>query len=604
MGKGTDKLYITHSEWASEDAYSASAGSGVSKSNTAGAPFRRLPFNFCAISLQPFSHPVCSPEGAIFDITNILPWLKKHGTNPVTGAPLKSTELIKLHFAKNDDGEMVDPVTFKVFTDNTHLVALRNTGNVFAYDTVERLNIKAKNWRDLVSEEEFSRKDIITLQDPQSIESRNLSTFKYLQEGANTATPEQQRERNDPSRNVNTAALGNGASILKPKTKTAEPNINPDALASNKDSILRTLSAISSSSKSQNPSLSTPISTDTTTPTSNPPKPQTHHALHTTGLAAASLTSTGLTPHTAADLAPLSQETYLLHPRRVRAPGYVLLTICLPSPSPSSTTTTTRHLTLTLLPEHAPRACFNFLALARTGSYTHTILHRNIPSFMVQGGDPSGTGRGGASIWNKPFADELDGPLKFDKRGVLAMANKGKNTNTSQFFITYRPCMHLMRKHTIFGRVEEEDGGESMATLGMLEKVEVEAESNRPVREVRVLEAKVLVDPFEAFLEEAGEKERVEREREEVRRKGGEEDERVTWTGKRVKGVGSGGGGKAEGKGGEGGVGKYLKGDAAGRSVDGKQGRVMEEWEGGETIEEEQPKKKKIKGGFGNFDSW
>ncbi|KAI4175911.1 MAG: hypothetical protein LQ346_007990 [Caloplaca aetnensis] len=235
MGKGTDKLYITHSEWASEDAYSASAGSGVSKSNTVGAPFRRLPFNFCAISLQPFSHPVCSPEGVIFDITNILPWLKKHGTNPVTGAPLKSADLIKLQFTTNDDGEKVDPVTFKVFTDNTHLVALRNTGNVFAYDTIERLNIKAKNWRDLVSEEEFSRKDIITLQDPQNIESRNLSTFKYLQEGADTATPEQQRERNDPSRNVNAAALGNGASILKPKIKKEEPNINPDALASNKD---------------------------------------------------------------------------------------------------------------------------------------------------------------------------------------------------------------------------------------------------------------------------------------------------------------------------------------------------------------------------------
>ncbi|KAL8814087.1 MAG: hypothetical protein Q9191_008575, partial [Dirinaria sp. TL-2023a] len=106
---------------------------------------------------------------------------------------------------------MVDPVTYKVFTDNTHIVALKPTGNVFAWDTVERLNIKAKNWKDLVSDEEFGRKDIITLQDPQNIEARNLSSFKYLREGVSTLTPEQQRQRKDPARNVNKSALGNAA---------------------------------------------------------------------------------------------------------------------------------------------------------------------------------------------------------------------------------------------------------------------------------------------------------------------------------------------------------------------------------------------------------
>ncbi|KAL8711933.1 MAG: hypothetical protein Q9225_007023, partial [Loekoesia sp. 1 TL-2023] len=497
MGKGTDKLYITHSEWASEDAYSANAGSGVTKSNTSNAPFKRLPFNFCAISLQPFNHPVCSPGGTIFDITNILPWLKKHGTNPVTGAPLKPTDLVKLQFTRNDDGEMVDPVTFKVLTNNTHLVALKNTGNVFAYDTVERLNIKAKHWRDLVSEEEFSRKDIITLQDPQNVESRNLGTFKYLQEGADTATPEQQRERNDPSRNVNASALGNGASILKPNTKKPTPNINPDALASNRDSINRTLSAISSSTTKPPPSTSTTINVTTSGPSTTKA-----HALHTTGLAAASLTSTGLTPHTTADLATLSQETYLLHPRRVRQPGYILLSISLPPAS------STHNLTLELSPEFAPKACYNFLQLAKSGYYASTLFHRNIPSFMIQGGDPTGTGKGGKSHWNKNFDDEFDGPLKFDKRGVLAMANKGKNTNSSQFFITYRACPHLARKHTIFGHVVEE--AESLDTLKKLEEVEVEEKGNRPKGEVRILEAKVLVDPFEEFLREEGERERVE----------------------------------------------------------------------------------------------
>ena len=80
---------------------------------------------------------------------------------------------------------MVDPVTFKVFTDNTHIVAIRHgtEANVFAWETVERLNIKAKMWLDLVDDREFGRSDIITLQDPQNVESRDLSKFKFLKEG-------------------------------------------------------------------------------------------------------------------------------------------------------------------------------------------------------------------------------------------------------------------------------------------------------------------------------------------------------------------------------------------------------------------------------------
>ncbi|KAL8799645.1 MAG: hypothetical protein Q9182_005747 [Xanthomendoza sp. 2 TL-2023] len=595
MGKGTDKLYITHSEWASEDAYSASAGSGVSKSNVANAPFKRLPFNFCAISLQPFNHPVCSPDGTIFDITNILPWLKKHGTNPVTGAPLKSTELIKLNFFKNDDGEMVDPVTFKVFTNNTHIVALKNTRNVFAYDTIERLNIKAKNWRDLVSEEEFSRKDIVTLQDPQNVESRNLSSFKYLQEGASTLTPEQQRERNDPSRNVNTTALGNGAALFKPPRKKEQlPDINPDALASNRASIAKTLSSLSTNKPSMpSPPVPTATSTVKSIPANQP------RALHTTGLAAASLTSTGLTPHTTADLATLSQETYLLSPRRVRKKGYALLTLAPPF----------GEIHFELAPEFAPKAVWNFITLAKQGYYNNVLFHRNIPGFMIQGGDPTGTGKGGTSCWGKNFEDEFDGPLsaKFDQRGLLAMANKGKDSNGSQFFITYRPCPHLVRKHTVFGQVVVDEGGgggggggngaaAGPATLKVLEGVPGDAKS-RPKTEVRIQSVNVLVDPFEEFLKEEEER-RVGAERE--REGGGQEDERVTWTGKRVRVDGA-----AEKVGGEGmGVGRYLKGRTGGEGeVKGKrEGVLVEEWEG-----EGEPVKKKVKGGgggFGDFEGW
>ncbi|KAI9877101.1 MAG: Peptidyl-prolyl cis-trans isomerase cyp8 [Pleopsidium flavum] len=572
MGKGTDKLYITHSEWASEDAYSASAGSGVYKSKVAGASFKRLPFNFCAVSLQPFNHPVCTSNGTIFDLTNILPWLKKHGTNPVTGLPLKSSELFKLNFAKNDEGEMVDPVTFKVFTDNTHIVALKTTGNVFAWETVERLNVKAKMWKDLVSDEEFGRKDIITLQDPQNVEARDLSSFKYVQDGISTLTEEQGRERNDPSRNVNREALGSSAKVLKAKEAIArareqrgkDPNKN-SAPEGNKVVRVSTNGA-----QVQN----TSAHTGRTLPY--------NAAQHTTGKAAASFTSTGLTPHTSGERALLTDEEYMLKPRRVKIKGYARIQ------------TNLGDLNVELQTEYAPKAVWNFVQLSKKGYYKDVTFHRNIRNFMLQGGDPTGTGKGGTSIWGKNFNDEFDGPLTHDSRGMLSMANKGKNTNSSQFFITYRPAKHLDRKHTIFGRIV---GG--LETLSRLENAPTES-SDRPIEDITILDVVVFVDPFEEFQKQKRESDEVEKEKQEIINQGGREDERTTWTGKRIRGDGT-----VVNDGGGGAVGKYLKAVAANDVGDADRGEADEiigDWE--REIDEE-PVKKKVKlGGFGNFDSW
>jgi peptidyl-prolyl cis-trans isomerase-like protein 2 len=360
-----------------------------------------LPFNFCSLSLQPFSHPVCTQTGTLFDLTNILPWIKKHGTNPVDGSPLKSSELIKLTIAKNEDGDYVDPVTFKILTDNTHIVALRNTGNVFSWDTVERLNIKGKLWRDLVTDEEFSRKDIITLQDPQNIESRNLSSFNYIKEGETGILDGKQA-----SGSVNADALGSSAKILKAKEAVAKARAD------------RAQQAGSAGSKA----VSKTGPAGTTKPgVTQPGKPTPYNAAKfTTGKAAASFTSTGLTPHTSAELALLSEEDYMLKRGRVKAKAYARIV------------TTAGHLNLELYPEHAPKTVWNFIQLAKKGYYKNVPFHRNIKGFMLQGGDPTGTGRGGESIWGKYFADEFDGPLKHDARGTLSMANKGKNTNSSQ----------------------------------------------------------------------------------------------------------------------------------------------------------------------------
>ncbi len=105
---------------------------------------------------------------------------------------------------------------------------------------------------------------------------------------------------------------------------------------------------------------------------------------------------------------------------------------------------------LELYPQHAPKTVNNFVFLAREGFYDGISFHRVISDFMIQGGDPTGTGRGGPGY---KFEDEVKGnPLKHET-GVISMANSGPNTNGSQFFITHSPQPHLNGRHTVFGKV-------------------------------------------------------------------------------------------------------------------------------------------------------
>jgi cyclophilin family peptidyl-prolyl cis-trans isomerase len=105
---------------------------------------------------------------------------------------------------------------------------------------------------------------------------------------------------------------------------------------------------------------------------------------------------------------------------------------------------------LRLFAAESPLTVNNFVFLANEGFYDGVIFHRVLPNFMAQGGDPSGTGRGGPGYM---FADETDNGLLFDRPGLLAMANAGPNTNGSQFFITFVPTPHLNGGHTIFGEI-------------------------------------------------------------------------------------------------------------------------------------------------------
>ncbi|MEA1915221.1 MAG: peptidylprolyl isomerase [Campylobacterota bacterium] len=146
--------------------------------------------------------------------------------------------------------------------------------------------------------------------------------------------------------------------------------------------------------------------------------------------------------------------------------------------------TTQGKIEIELRADLAPKTVENFATHVKNGYYDGLIFHRIIRQFMIQGGDPTGTGMGGKSIWNKPFADEFAPNVVFDRSGILAMANSGPNTNGSQFFITTVPTSWLNGKHTIFGYVSKE----SMNTVKKLENVQV-GYRDKPVKEQKIIKA-------------------------------------------------------------------------------------------------------------------
>jgi peptidyl-prolyl cis-trans isomerase SDCCAG10 len=153
-------------------------------------------------------------------------------------------------------------------------------------------------------------------------------------------------------------------------------------------------------------------------------------------------------------------------------------------------------LLIELWSRECPKACRNFVQLCMEGYYDGTIFHRIIPGFVIQGGDPTGSGTGRSSIYGEPFPDEIHSRLRFRYRGILGVANAGRGTNSngSQFFITLDKQESLTGLHTMFGKVV----GDSVYTLSnLIENVELD-KSDKPigVSLPRIIKAEVLENPF------------------------------------------------------------------------------------------------------------
>uniref|UniRef100_A0A672QKW7 PPIase cyclophilin-type domain-containing protein n=1 Tax=Sinocyclocheilus grahami TaxID=75366 RepID=A0A672QKW7_SINGR len=363
------------------------------------------------------------------------------------------------------EGKYHCPVLYTVFTNNSHIVANKVTGNVFSYEAVEQLNIKTKSYKDLLTDEPFTRQDLITLQvtgtdsciaggdisfcpfisqDPTNLDKFNVSNFFHVKNNMKVLDPDEEKAKQDPSYHLKSTNL---------ETRETLAELYRDYKG---DELLASTMKEPEAKKTD----------------------KLNAAHYSTGRVSASFTSTAMAPATTHEADAISDDA--VRYQYVKKKGYVRLQ------------TNKGDLNVELHCDKVPKAGENFIKLCKKGYYDGTIFHRSIRNFMIQGGDPTGTGTGGESYWGKPFKDEFRPNLSHTGRGILSMANSGPNTNKSQFFITFRSCTYLDRKHTVFGRVV---GG--LETLTAMENVESDPKTDKPKSEIKLLSTTVFVDPYE-----------------------------------------------------------------------------------------------------------
>ncbi|XP_048359522.1 spliceosome-associated protein CWC27 homolog isoform X2 [Sphaerodactylus townsendi] len=175
--------------------------------------------------------------------------------------------------------------------------------------------------------------------------------------------------------------------------------------------------------------------------------------------------------------------------------------------------TTAGDIDIELWSKEAPKACRNFVQLCMEDYYDNTIFHRVVPEFIVQGGDPTGTGSGGESIYGAPFKDEFHSRLRFNRRGLVAMANAGPHDNGSQFFFTLGRADELNNKHTIFGKIT----GDTIYNMLRLTEVEIGSDE-RPVNPHKIKSTEVLFNPFDDIIPRTSKKLKKEKPVEEVKK--------------------------------------------------------------------------------------
>jgi len=462
MGKNQhskDRLHVRPTEWATD-------GAGFKAKKT---PFSKLPLDCCFLSLQPFDKPVGTRDGQVFEVAFIIAYIKKYGRNPVNGGQLQVSDLVPLHFHKNNEGKIHCPVLFKVFTNHSHVVLNAVSGHVTSFEAAEELNRKNKNFKCLMSGQTFKWPDIVTIQHGEDLTSREVAKFYFMVEGqqeeiVKTITHKKaKKSAKEEDEDLKTIRRNPAMErIYEEKAKIKAEEAAEKALAVTDESPAEEKKGLAPNAGTQ----------------------RRANDRYTDGMVAESFTSTA-TPVRKLNEKRLMTDQEDLEEiyetvRKAKTKGYVRVV------------TTEGMLNIELHCNIVPRTTDNFLRLCEKDYYKDTIFHRLIHNFMMQGGDPTNTGRGGESAFEKgkAFNDELDSRLSHQGPGIVSMANNGKNTNKSQFFVTLKSCAHLDNKHSIFGRVV---GG--LPLLDAYNKWDV-GEKDRPTKDIRVLRTEVFKNPF------------------------------------------------------------------------------------------------------------
>jgi len=352
--------------------------------------------------------------------------------------PLQLSDLIRLHFHRNCDGAYHCPVTYKIFNRDTHIVAIKTTGNVYAYDAIESLCIKMKSMRDLLDDSTFMHSDIITIQDPHSLAKRDIKSFAHIKDDS----------------------IASQVNEIKNELVAKRQRIQNNAMVK---------------------TITKPL------PTNPPSTTGPARAMYSSGAVSSSFTSTATDVSTNNERQILSpaqiREQWYAHMKKSGKKGYARLH------------TSVGNINLELHCDIVPKTCHNFLELCEKGYYKGTKFHRLIPGFMIQGGDPTGTGTGGAGAFTPKFNDEFH-PSLTHIRGTLAMANSGPNTNGSQFYIMFDSASHLDNKHTVFGRCV---GG--MEVLDIMEQQETWKKTDKqgkdmPKMDITINDISIYTNPF------------------------------------------------------------------------------------------------------------
>ncbi|OMJ19562.1 Peptidyl-prolyl cis-trans isomerase-like 2 [Smittium culicis] len=457
MGKWTDKLYITHSEWSNKFSDGGMNFGGKREGSARGSE-KIIPFKFCSLSQLPFETPCY---------------------------------------------EFICPVSEKPFNESTKIVVNKISCQVYPYQTIDEFNIKSRNMRDLVTDEPFTKSDLIELYNPQNLELRNVQNFYYIQQGINFVPKKKSLsvvQNSDTKNSESSKGYSINPQFINENlpVKKIMDQIDPSILAGSK--------------RKHDDKHNEEVSVSSMNSNSNK-KQQYKESIYTSGASASSFTSTSLAPVTANSKILLSDLEYMMP--KIKKNAFVQVVTNLGS------------INLELFSGQLPQTCYNFIAMTKAGYYNNLKFQTNIKNLILVSGDPMSNHHPPKLSTNNPSNKSLkidnfkliedlkpkdvnqrillerdnaskSNKFNHDKRGLVSLLiNTNPTAVNGQFFISYsQQAMQFDGTHSVFGRIVS-----NLEVLTKVELVDTDPDTFAPTVDVIINEVNIVYDPFSEFTE-------------------------------------------------------------------------------------------------------